>query len=90
MKEGGLSIREAEYHLDAELFLDEYPQWEVGGLHQPIILQRMFIHATESGKKEVERLIHHGHQQGIQKLDSGMDVSTVQLVGYQMSNKEIG
>ena len=36
-KEGGLSIWEAECCLDAELFLDEYPQWDVGGLHCPFI-----------------------------------------------------
>ena len=57
-KGGGLSIQEAEHCLDAESFLDEYPQWEVGGLHCAIILQRMFVHATEVGQKEVERLIH--------------------------------
>ena len=57
MREGGLSIREAEHCLDAELFLDEYPQWEVGGPYCPIILQRMFMHATEVGQKEAERFI---------------------------------
>ena len=51
-KEGGLSLWEAKCYLDAELFLDEYPQWEVGGLHCPIILQRMFVHAAKAGQKE--------------------------------------
>ena len=50
----------------------------------------MFIHAAKSGQKEAERLIHCSHWQGLHKLDSGVDVSTIQLQGYWMSNKEIG
>ena len=50
----------------------------------------MFVPATESGWKEAERLICHSHQQGLPKLDSGADISAIQLVGYQTSSKEIG
>ena len=50
----------------------------------------MFVHAAKSGKKEAERLIHHSHQQGLPKLNPEADISTIQLVGYQMSSKEIG
>ena len=31
VKDEGLSIGEAECHLDAGLFLDEYPRWKAGG-----------------------------------------------------------
>ena len=89
-KEGGLSIWEAECHLDAELFLNEYPGWDVGGLHCLFICQQMFVHAAESRQKEVERLIHHSHWQGLPRLDSEADVPAVQLVGYWMSREEIG
>ena len=61
-KEEGLSVQEAEHHLDAELFLDKYPRWDAGGPHCPFILQQMFIHAAKSRQKEAERLIHHSHQ----------------------------
>ena len=71
--------------LDAELFLDKYPWWDVRGLHHPFILLGMFVHAAESGWKEAERLIHHGHQHGLPGLDPKVDVSDVQLVGYQTS-----
>ena len=37
-REAGLSIREAEHRIDAELFLNEYPHWELGAPHQSIIL----------------------------------------------------
>ena len=55
--EVGLSIREAEQRLKAELFLNQYPQWDIGAPHQSIILQEMFLHAAEQGWKEAERLI---------------------------------
>ena len=76
-REEGLSVQEAEHHLNAKLFLDEYPRLDVGGPHHPFILQGMFMHATESGWKEAERLICHGCQQGLPKLDSGADVPAV-------------
>ena len=43
----GLSFREAEQRLDAKLFLDKYPRWEIEAPHQSIILHEMFLHATE-------------------------------------------
>ena len=56
-RKGGLSIMEAEQRLNAKLFLDKYPRWEIEGLHQSVILHDMFLHAAEQGQKEVERLI---------------------------------
>ena len=73
-----------------ELFLKEYPQWDVRGPHHPFILQRMFVHAAESGQKEAERLICHSHWHGLPGLDPEADLSAVQLVGYPTSREEIG
>ena len=69
--------------MDAEMFLDEYPPWKVGGPHCPIILQGMFAHAAESGQKEAERLIYQGHWQGLLRLNPEANVPAIQLVGYQ-------
>ena len=55
--EVGLSFREAERRLNAELFLDEYPRWEIEAPHQSIILHEMFLHAVKQGQKEAERFI---------------------------------
>ena len=85
----GLSIWEAKCCLDAELFLDKYPQWEIGVQPHPIILQSMFVHATKSGQREAERLIHLGCQHGLLGLDPEADVPTIQLVVYQTSWGEI-
>ena len=57
-REVGLFIREAEWRIEAKLFLNEYPRWELGAPHQSIILHEMFLHATEQGQKEAERLMH--------------------------------
>ena len=43
--------------LNAELFLDKYPRWEIEGPHQSVILHDMFLHATTQGQKETERFI---------------------------------
>ena len=79
----GLSSREMEWCMDAGMFVDEYPHWEARGLHHPLILQEMFLQATHSGWKEVKWMIHQGHQDGLLHLDPQVDISTVQLVGYQ-------
>ena len=46
-EEEGLTIREAERVIKSEMFLDEYPQWELGTPHQTVILHEMFLHAME-------------------------------------------
>ena len=85
-REGGLSIREAEWRIDAKLFLNEYPRWELGAPHQSIILHEMFLHAAEQGQKEAERLIHQG---SISRPDLEADQSAMELMGYWTSHKEI-
>ena len=47
VEEEGLSIREVERVIESEMFLDEYPQWELGTPHQTVILHEMFHHAVE-------------------------------------------
>ena len=56
-REMEISVREAECRIDIELFLDEYPRWELGAPHWSVILHEMFLHAAEWGHKEAERLI---------------------------------
>ena len=46
-RETGLSVREAEQRIDAELFLDEYPKWELGAPHWSVILHEMFLHTAK-------------------------------------------
>ena len=60
-RETGILVREAEQRIDIELFLDEYPRWELGAPHWSVILHEMFLHAAKQGHKEAERLICWGH-----------------------------
>ena len=46
-RETGLSVREAEARIDAELFFDKYPRWELGAPHWSVILHEMFLHTAE-------------------------------------------
>ena len=85
----GLSVREAEWRIDAKLFLDEYPRWELGAPYQSIILHGMFLHAAEWGQKEAESLICWGHQGSISRPDLEAGQSAMELVGYQTSHKKI-
>ena len=47
----GLSFREAERVVETNLFLDEYPQWNIGSPHWSVILHEMFLHAASQGHK---------------------------------------
>ena len=84
----GLSVREAECHLDAYLFLDEYTQWKAGGPHHTFILQRMFLHAAELGQKKWNGLFTEtaGKEPW---ADARVDVPAIQLMGYKTSWGEI-
>ena len=76
-REMGVSIREDECELDAELFLDEYPRWDIEGPQCPIILNSMFLHAAGEGQKEVERFICQGCQQSLPRLDPKESLSAI-------------
>ena len=88
-EEEGLSFREAERVIESELFLDEYPWWGLGTPHWAVILHEMFLHAEGWGQKEAERMCHHGCQSSIPEPNPKVDQSAMELVGYQMSRKEI-
>ena len=51
-KQTGLSYREAERVVESDLFLDEYPRWDLGSPHQSVILHEMFLHVESRGRKE--------------------------------------
>ena len=85
----GLSFREAERVVEIDLFLDEYPQWNIGSPHQSVILHEMFLHAASRGWKEVECMCCWGHQGSIREPSSEVDQSALLLIGYHTSEKEL-
>ena len=88
-RETGLLVREAEWKIDAELFLNEYPRWKLGAPHQSVILHKMFLHAAEQGQKEAERLICQGHQGTTSGPNLEAGQSAMELVGYWTSCKQM-
>ena len=85
-EEAGISVQELERWVDLELFLDEYPQWGLGTPHQLVVLHEMFLHTAKWGQKEAECIFCQG---SIYKPDPEADQSTMELVGYWMSRKEM-
>ena len=49
--EVGLSFREVEQRLNANLFLDEYPRWEIEAPHWSIILHEIFCMLPSGGRR---------------------------------------
>ena len=89
VEEEGLSIREAERVVKSKMFLDEYPQWELGTPHQTVILHEMILHAVEWGQKEAEHMCCWGRQSHIPEPNPKVDESAMELVGYQTSRREM-
>ena len=75
--------------MDIEMFLGEYPHWEAGGLHHPLILQEMFLQVAHLGRKEVKCMVCQGQQHGLLHLGLQADVSAIQTVGPPPSREEI-
>ena len=40
VEQEGISFREAQRIVESDLFLDEYPRWDLGTLHWPVILTK--------------------------------------------------
>ena len=88
-EETGTSIREAKCQIDVGLFLDKYPQWELGTSHWSVILHEMFLHAADRGQKEAECMFCQGCWGSTMGPNLQTGPSTMELVGYWTSHKEI-
>ena len=51
VEQEGLSFREAERVVETDLFLEEYPWWNIGSPHQSVILHEIFLHTASQGQK---------------------------------------
>ena len=88
-QEVGIFVREAERHLEADVFLDEYLRWEPGGLHHPFLLQQMFTHMEATRWKEWDHAICQGYWQPSPEWDLSAEVSTVEHMGFKTTQEEI-
>ena len=88
-QEEGISVWEAECHLDSNLFLDEYPWWRAYGPQYPCILQRMFVHAEVVGQKECERSICWDCWPLVPRANTEGEAPAIQRVGFRTIREEI-
>ena len=49
----------------------------------------MLQHAAIEGQKEAEQIVHGGHQQDMPQLNPELGIPTIQLVGLEMTKKEL-
>ena len=75
--------------VDLDLFLDEYPRWDLGTLHQLVILHEMFLHAAAKRWQEVEHMWHQGCRGSVKEPDPEAGQSALQLIGYHTSRAEV-
>ena len=81
----GISFWEAEQMVESDLFLDEYPRWDLGTPDQLAILHEMFLHAAAKGQHEAEGMYHQGCQGSVKEPDPDAGQSALQLIGYHTS-----
>ena len=84
----GISVREAERCLDADVFLDEHPRWPPLGSHCQYIMHQMFAYAKAMGQLEHNQGMCQGQGQPSPKWDLGVKPSAMELVGPEMIREE--
>ena len=75
--------------VESDLFRDEYPRWDLGTLHQLVILHEMFLHATAKGWQETDHMWHRGCQERVKEPDPEAGQSALELIGYHTFRAEI-
>ena len=75
--------------VESDLFLDEYPRWDLGTPHQLVILHEMFLHAAAKGWQEAERMWCRGHRDSVKEPDPEAGQSALKLIGYHTSRVEV-
>ena len=62
-KERNISVREAEWQLDANAYLEEQWQWAPDGLHHEYLCQQMFLYVTATGWSKQNDTICWSHRE---------------------------
>ena len=75
-----VSVREAEWWLDADAYLQEQRQWAHGKLHCEYLCQQMFLHAAVTGGSEHNCAICQGQREPSPKQDVGVEPTAMELV----------
>ena len=82
-------IREIEWVVDVDLFLNTQNQWAEDSPHCLVLLYEMFLHVAAEGQKEAKRVTHQGHPWHMPQLDPRAALPTIQLVHPGISRREL-
>ena len=74
-------VRELEWAMDVELFLELQNSWPEDSPHHLVILHEMFRHAAIEGQKEAEQTVCQGNQLHMPQLNPEEGIPAIQLVG---------
>ena len=86
---GAGPIREMEWAVDVDLFLNAQNQWAEDSPHHLVLLYEMFLHVAAKGQKEAKRGTHQGHPWHMPHLDPRAALPTIQLVHPGISRREL-
>ena len=81
MKAHNISVRQAEWGLDTDTYLQEQWQWAHGSLHHDYLCQQMFLHAAVTDQSEYEHAICQGQREPSPEWDLGAEPTTMELIG---------
>ena len=87
--EGWGPIREMEWTVDVDLFLNTQNQWAEDSPHCLILLYEMFLHAVAKGQKEAKWVTRQGCLWHMPQLDPRAALPAIQLVHPGISRREL-
>ena len=82
-------VREMEWLMNVELFLEGQAQWEEDSPHLLVIMHEIFQHAAAEGQKEAEQIVCQGCWQKLPQLNPEAGLPAIQLVGPETSKEEL-
>ena len=85
-----ISVREAEWQLDTNAYLEEQWQWAPVGFHHEYLCQQMFFHAATTGQSEYDHAIYQGWKEPSLEWDLGTDPTAMELICPKSTQEDIG
>ena len=82
-------VRELEWAMDVELFLELQSIWPEDSPHGLVILHEVFRHAANEGQKEAEQTICQGCWLHMPQLNLEVGIPAIQLVRPQTTKEEL-
>ena len=82
-------VREMEWAVDVDLFMNTQNQWAEDSPHCLVLLYDMFLHVAAKGQKEVKQVTCRGPPWHMPQLDPRVALPAIQLVHPGISRREL-